>query len=157
MKKFFVFMLMAVMTLGANAQFEKGTHYVGASLSGFGIGYDKGSFSFGINGEYGYFVADGWMLGGTVGYQHVGEYNALVIKPSFRYSFKSMGLNLGAGLQFEHDGTKLNYVQLCPQVGYTFYLNDKISLEPAIYADFGLNDFKNGTSAGLKIGIGLYK
>ena len=37
MKKFFVFMLMAVMTLGANAQFEKGTHYVGASLSGFGI------------------------------------------------------------------------------------------------------------------------
>ena len=115
------------------------------------------SFSFGINGEYGYFVADGWMLGGTVGYQHVGEYNALVIKPSFRYSFKSMGLNLGAGLQFEHAGTELNYVQLCPQVGYTFYLNDKISLEPAIYADFGLNDFKNGTSAGLKIGIGLYK
>jgi hypothetical protein len=42
-------------------------------------------------------------------------------------------------------------------VGYTFYLNDKVSIEPAVYADFGMNDFRNGTNAGLKIAFGLYK
>lgn len=158
MKKIFVLLLMAVMTLGASAQFEKGTQYVGAYLSGLGIGFSKGDFTFGVNGEYGYYIADGWMLGGVVGYNHNrAGHNSLQIKPNFRYSFLENGLNLGCGLQFEHAGTELNYIQLCPQVGYTFYLNDKISIEPALYADFALNDFKNGTNAGLKIGIGLYK
>lgn len=157
MKKIFMFLLMAVMTLGASAQFEKGTHYLGASLSGFGIGFSKGDFTFGVNGEYGYYIADSWLIGGVVGYNHRGGTNSLQIKPEFRYSFKQNGLNLGCGLQFEHAGPARNYIQLCPQVGYTFYLSDKISLEPAFYADFALNDFNNGTSAGLKIGIGLYK
>lgn len=157
MKKIFVLMLMAVMTLGASAQFDKGTHYAGASLTGLGIGFEKGTFAFGIGAEYGYYIEDCWMIGGTVAYSHKGGNNSVQIKPNFRYSFKSNGLNLGCGLQFEHAGTNLNYIQLCPQVGYTFYLNDKVSIEPAVYADFGLNDFKNGTNAGLKIGIGLYK
>lgn len=156
MKKTLVLLLMTVMTLGASAQFEKGTCYGNASLTGLGIGYAKGEFSFGIASEMGYYVADNWMIGGMVGYHHVGGYNALQIKPSFRYSFSECGINLGCGVQFEHAGTNLNYAQLCPQVGYTFYINDKVSIEPALYADFGLNDFKYGTSAGLKIGIGLY-
>ena len=136
MKKIFVLLLMSVLTLGANAQFEKGTHYAGAYLSGLGVGYDKGNFRFGLGGEYGYYIKDSWMIGGSLSYEYAGAH-ALKIKPNFRYSFQSNGINLGCG--------------------YTFYLNDKISLEPALYADFALNDFKNGTSAGLKIGIGLYK
>lgn len=157
MKKTLILLFMSVLTLGASAQFEKGTHYGNASLTSLGISYDKGSFNFGIGAEYGYYVEDNWMVGGMVGYSHRGEYNSLLIKPSFRYSFSQCGINLGCGLQFEHAGTKLNYAQLCPQVGYTFYINDKVSIEPVLYADFGLNDFKNGTSAGLKIGIGIYK
>ena len=145
MKKIFVLLLMSVLTLGANAQFEKGTHYAGAYLSGLGVGYDKGNFRFGLGGEYGYYIKDSWMIGGSLSYEYAGAH-ALKIKPNFRYSFQSNGINQACG-----------FIQLCPQVGYTFYLNDKISLEPALYADFGLNDFKNGTSAGLKIGIGLYK
>lgn len=156
MKKIFVLLLMSVLTLGASAQFEQGTHYAGAYLSGLGIGYDKGNFRFGIGGEYGYYIKDSWMVGGSLSYEYAGVH-ALKIKPNFRYSFMSNGINLGCGLQFEHAGSDRNFIQLCPQVGYTFYLNDKISLEPALYADFALNDFKNGTSAGLKIGIGLYK
>lgn len=156
MKKTLVLLLMTVMTLGASAQFEKGTCYGGATLTGLGIGYVKGEFSFGIASEMGYYVADNWMIGGMVGYRHEGGDNKLLIKPSFRYSFSECGVNLGCGVQFEHAGTNRNYAQLCPQVGYTFYINDKVSIEPALYADFGLNDFKYGTSAGLKIGIGLY-
>lgn len=154
MKKIFAIMLVAVMTLSAHAQFEKGTHYLNASLSGFNIGYDKSDFAFGISGEYGYYVANNWMIGGVLGYKYHGS-NYFQLKPEFRYSFANNGLNLGAGLQYEYAGT--SYVQLCPQVGYTFFLNNKISLEPAIYADFCLNDFSNGSSFGLKIGIGLYR
>ena len=157
MKKIVLLLFMAVMTLGAHAQFKKDTHYLNASLSGFGIGFDKGNFSIGLSGEYGYYVADNWMVGGLLGYAYSAGFHSLQIKSEFRYSFDSNGLNVGAGLQFEHAGTGRNYIQLCPQIGYTFYLSDKISLEPAVYADFALNDFKNGTSAGLKIGIGLYK
>ena len=156
MKKIFVLLLMSVLTLGANAQFEKGTHYAGAYLSGLGVGYDKGNFRFGLGGEYGYYINCGQERRAEKADEYAGVH-ALKIKPNFRYSFMSNGINLGCGLQFEHAGTDRNFIQLCPQVGYTFYLNDKISLEPALYADFALNDFKNGTSAGLKIGIGLYK
>lgn len=157
MKKVIFVLLMTVSALGAHAQFNKGTHYANASLSGFGIGFENGNFSFGLSGEYGYFIDDNWMVGGLLGYNYSAGHHSFQLKPEFRYSLDSNGLNLGAGLQFEHVGTGRNYIQLCPQVGYTFFLSDKISLEPAIYADFALNDFKNGTSAGLKIGIGLYK
>jgi hypothetical protein len=157
MKKILMLLFMAVATLGANAQFDKGTHYVGAGLSGLGIGWEKGSFNFGIGAEYGYFVADSWMIGGAVNYAHKGGSNSVQVKPYFRYSFKANGLNLGCGLQYEHVGFSQNYIQLSPQVGYTFYLNDKVSIEPALYADFGMNDFRNGTNAGLKIAFGLYK
>ncbi|MBO4661495.1 MAG: outer membrane beta-barrel protein [Bacteroidaceae bacterium] len=155
MKKFVVTLLFAVVTLGASAQFEKGTHYGEASITGLGIGYEKNTFSFGFGAGYGYFVADNWMVGGRLGYRHQGAGNNFAaIQALFRYSFKKNGLNLGAGLQYEHAGG--DYVQLCPQVGYTFYLNHYVSLEPAIYCDLGLNEIKYGTNFGLKIGIGLY-
>ena len=153
MKKYFAILLFAIVSLGANAQFEKGTHYTEASVSGFGIGVKDNKFNIGIGASQGYFVANGWMLLGRMGYQYSGAHSAL-IQGGFRYSFQKFGLNLGAGIQYEHRGA--DYIQLCHQVGYTFYLNHWISLEPALYCDLALNDVKYGTSAGLKIGIGLY-
>ena len=159
MKKYFAILLLAVVSLSANAQFEKGTHYTEASVSGFGIGVKDKKFNIGIGASQGYFVANGWMLLGRMGYQYSGAHSALV-QGGFRYSFQKFGLNLGAGVQYEHRGATASnisdYVQLCHQVGYTFYLNHWISLEPALYCDLALNDVKYGTSAGLKIGIGLY-
>lgn len=159
MKKYFAILLLAVVSLGANAQFEKGTHYTEASVSGFGIGVKDKKFNIGIGASQGYFVADGWMLLGRMGYQYSGAHSALV-QGGFRYSFQKFGLNLGAGVQYEHRGATASnisdYIQLCHQVGYTFYLNHWISLEPALYCDLALNDVKYGTGAGLKIGIGLY-
>lgn len=155
MKKFVVTLLLAVFTLGASAQFEKGTHYGEASVAGLGIGYGQGQFNFGIGAGYGYYVADCWMIGGRLGYLHQGsQYNNAVVQALFRYSFKKNGLNVGGGLQYQHGRGDL--VQLCPQVGYTFYLNHYISLEPSVYCDLCMNDFKDGTNVGLRIGIGLY-
>ena len=163
MKKYFTILLLAVVSLSATAQFEKGTHYTEASVSGFGIGVKDKKFNIGIGASQGYFVADGWMLLGRMGYQYNGVHSAL-IQGGFRYSFQKFGLNLGAGVQYEHRGShsgnsessKQDYIQFCHQVGYTFYLNRWISLEPALYCDLALNDVKYGTNAGLKIGIGLY-
>ncbi len=147
---------MTVITLGASAQFEKGTHYAGANLTGLGIGYKNSNFAFGIGADYGYFIADQWMLGAAVGYEYENKYHGVLIKPSIRYSFVQNGINVGLGMQYEHKGSHADYVQLCPQVGYTFFINRKVSIETALYADFCMNDFDNGTSAGLKFGIGLY-
>lgn len=182
MKKFFVLLLAIAGTLTANAQFEKGTFYGDISLTGFGIGYSHNDFAIGIGTGLGYYVRDGWMLGGRAGYSHCGSDRGY-IQGLFRYSFKSNGLNLGCGLQYEHAGQYTcnqvisvtdptdpsrtieqtvpvacggDYFQICPQVGYTFYVSHYLAIEPAIYADICLNDIKYGTNFGLKIGIGLY-
>lgn len=155
MKKLFVVLLMAVVALGAKAQFEKGTHYVDAGITGLGIGSIHNQFNIGFSGSYGYYVAKGWMVGGLLGYQHCGS-DALMARGLFRYTFPKFGMNLGAGLQYELYGGNRSYAQFCPQVGYTFYLNHWVSLEPSFYANIAFNEIKEGTSFGLKFSIGLY-
>ena len=57
--------------MGANAQFEEGTKYVGASLTGLNISYSSGEkFGLGLQGTAGYFFADSWMLTGRLEYTH---------------------------------------------------------------------------------------
>ena len=56
MKKIFIALLLATFTLSASAQFEKGTKYVNASLSGFGLSYSKQpGFCMNIEAAGGYF------------------------------------------------------------------------------------------------------
>lgn len=157
MKKILCMLLFAVISMSASAQFEKGTQYANASLTGFNMGWggNGNGFCMGLGTEYGYYVADCWMLGGEFGYQHRAKKNNVNLDFKFRYSFKENGLNLGCGLGYAYDGCG-NYAMLTPQVGYTFYLNHYISLEPAFYYRIAMNDFSNGSSAGLKIGVGIY-
>ena len=59
MKKIFIALLLAAVSLGASAQFEKGTKYVGASLTGLNISYSSGEkFGLGLEATGGYFFAD---------------------------------------------------------------------------------------------------
>ena len=63
MKKIAMLLVAFVMTLSANAQFEQGKYYVGASLTGLDMNYNGLSeFSFGVNAKAGYFVADNLVL-----------------------------------------------------------------------------------------------
>lgn len=157
MKKFFVLLLAVAGALSANAQFEKGTWYSELNLNGLGMGYSHNDFAIGFGGTAGYYLADSHMVAAGVGFNHAGAGdNRGYIKALYRYSFKSNGINLGGGLQYEHSGNYMDYVQICPQVGYTFYLNHFLSLDPAIYSDICMNDIKYGTNFGLKIGIGFY-
>ena len=40
--------------------------------------------------------------------------------------------------------------------GYTFYLNHYLAVEPAVYYKMSTNDFSDGSTVGLKIGLGFY-
>ena len=157
MKKLFFALLLAVISLGAKAQFEAGTKYANLSMTGLGLSYNENTkFCVGIEGTGGYFVDDSWMLKGTFGYERKYEQNDFKIGVGMRYYFQQNGIFMGAGMQYEYMTRNQNYVQLTPEVGYCFYINRYISIEPAVYYNVCLNDFKNGSTVGLKIGAGFY-
>ena len=132
MKKIFIALLLSAVSLGASAQFEKGTKYAGASLSGLGLSYSKAEdFRLGLQAVGGFFVADSWMVLGQFGWEHLPGNN-------------SVNLGVAGRLYFT------------PEVGYCFYLNDHVSIEPAVYVDMCLNHFKDFTKVGLRIGFGYY-
>lgn len=42
------------------------------------------------------------------------------------------------------------------EIGYTFYLNHYLAVEPAVYSKMSLNHFSEGSEFGLKVGLGFY-
>lgn len=157
MKKFFITLLLAATTLGASAQFEKGTCYVGASVSDFGLSYSKSEdFRLGLNALGGYFIADSWMVLGEFGWSHQNSKSSVGLGTGVRYYMVQNGLYFGGMVKYKHIPSNLNNLYLSPEFGYCFYLNNHVSIEPAVYTDFCLNHFKDFTKVGFKIGFGFY-
>ena len=64
-------------TICANAQFEQGKKYIGASLSNVSLNYSKAKdTSFGMNLNGGYFLDDEFLVKGELGYNYEGKTNA---------------------------------------------------------------------------------
>ena len=158
MKKFFFALLFAVVSMSASAQFERYTSYLNTSLTGLNLSYSKDQkVTFGLQATGGYFFEDAWMVYGRFGYEH--QYKSIdnvKMGVGARYYIVQNGLYLNMGLQYEHREPKFNYVQLTPEVGYCFYLNHYVSIEPAVYYDLCLNKFSEGSTVGLKLGFGFY-
>ena len=157
MKKIIFTLLFAVVSIGASAQFEKGTKYIGASVSDFGLSYSKSEdFRLGIHGLGGYFIENSWMLLGQFGWEHRSGDNSVDLGAGGRYYLVQNGLYFGGYFKYQHVGTKTNNIFLTPELGYCFYLNNHVSIEPAVYCDLCLNHFKDFTKIGFKIGFGFY-
>lgn len=163
MKRMLLALLLAVITLGANAQFEQGTNYANLSMSGLDLSYSKGEkFRLGLEASAGHFVADEWMLTARFGYQHQwvqgpGDVNNLELGAGFRYYIRQNGIFLGCGLMYEHANVhRGNYLDLTPEVGYCYYINQYLSIEPALYFNCCLNQFSEGSKVGLRLGVGYY-
>lgn len=161
MRKSLLLLFLAAISMSSYAQFEKGTKYVGASLTGLNISYGTGEkFGLGLAATGGYFIEDSWMLLGRVGYDHKWQdgpdFNEATVGIGARYYFKSNGIFLGAGMQYKHAAIDADYLQLPVEAGYCFYLNQHVSIEPAIYFEPCLNKFSDGTRVGFKIGLGFY-
>ncbi len=159
MKKIAIMLVALLMTVTANAQFEKGKVYCGASLSSLGLSYNGSSeLNFGVHGQVGYLFADNLMGVGTLSYNHYGQsgvddYFAAGVQG--RYYIIQNGLYLGAGVKYAHTG---NYNDVMPgvEVGYAFFVSKTVTIEPAIYYDQSFKDHSNYSTIGLKVGIGVY-
>lgn len=158
MKKTFFILLGLVLSTAAFAQFEKGTKYAGLSTTGLGLSYDganKCVFALGAQG--GYFFMDNVAALATVGFNSNGN----DVPASYdlglqgRYYIKQNGIYLGAGVKYKHFDS-YNDVMPGIEVGYAFYLNHYITIEPAIYYDQSFKNHSDYSKIGLKIGAGFY-
>lgn len=157
MKKFLMTLFLCVTVLGAHAQFDKNTTYFSTSLTGLGMSYSsQEKFTLGVDVLGGFFVEQSWMLYGRFGYGHTQESDDVTLGVGMRYYMLQNGLYLGSALQYQHLFRNLNNVQICPEVGYTFFLNRFVTLEPALYYNISLNNFSEGSKVGLRLGFGFF-
>lgn len=158
MKKIFTLLLIFMATMiSAQAQFEQGVKYVSASASGFGLSYSSNErFRFGLDANAGYFLSDCFMLHATAGYEHKRNLDDVRIGAGARYYFDQCGIYLGAGAEYNHFTKKNNDVMIPLTVGYAFFLNQYITLEPSIYYKMSLHDFGGNSTFGASIGLGFY-
>ncbi len=133
MKKLFIVILLMSCVLNAQAQFEKGKKYVGASLTGLSMSYsDNEEFRLGLDAEAGYFIADCVMLKANVGYEHTRVMDDVRLGLGARYYFMQNGIYLGAGAEYNHFTKNNNDVMIPVEVGYAFFLNEHLTIEPSV-------------------------
>ena len=127
MKKLVVMLVALLMTVAANAQFEEGKVYCGASLSSLDLSYSGSSeLKLGINAQAGYLFAD-----------------------------NQNGLYLGLGAKYVHSGG-YNDVMPGLEVGYAFFVSKTVTVEPAVYYDQSFKDHSDFSTIGFKVGVGVY-
>lgn len=159
MKKIFMLIAMTVMVMAANAQFESGKTFVGASVTGLDLNYNGAKkWSIGVEGRAGQFVTDNWLLFGQLGYQHQGSpsYNDFKIGVGGRYYIQQNGLFLGLNANYVHETTNYNDFMPALEIGYAFFVSRSVTIEPALYYEQSLSDHSNRSTIGLKVGLGIY-
>ena len=159
-KKFYMLIMALLISITANAQFEQGKWYLGASMSGLDISYSGAeNFNIGLDAKAGYLIADDWMLLGQLGWQHnghAGESDAVTLGIGGRYYIIQNGLYLGVNAKLVH--AYHNYNDFLPgiEVGYAFFLNKTLTIEPAIYYDQSFKRHSDYSKIGFRIGLGVY-
>lgn len=164
MKKYLLMALFAAVSLGANAQFEAGTGYVSGSLTGLNFSFNnKEKVTFGVDATLGFFFEDAWMVYGQFGYDHKKHDDRFSAGAGARYYILQNGLYLNLGVKYEYANVKaikymhqVHNLYATPEIGYCFYLNNHVSIEPAVYYDLSLNHFSDFSNVGLRIGFGYY-
>ena len=159
MKKLAIMLVALLATITANAQFEKGKVYCGASLTGLNLSYNGSSeLNLGLQGQVGYLFADNLMAVGNLAYNHVGVSDTpdyVSVGAQARYYIIQNGLYLGLGAKYAHCSS---YNDLMPglEVGYAFFVSKTVTIEPAVYYDQSFKDHSNYSTIGLKVGVGVY-
>lgn len=159
MKKIATILAALLVTLTASAQFQQGKAYLGASVTGLDLHWNSGhGFNLGAEAKVGYFFTDDWMMLAFGDYQHYGKTDKsdrIMAGVGVRYSIEQNGLYLGLNCKYLHDDHDYNDVMPGAEIGYTFFLNRSVTIEPAVYYDHSFNDADYST-VGFKVGIGVY-
>lgn len=152
-----LFLLLFVLTAGAaHAQFEMGTKFVNTSLTGLNMQFNN-DFKLGVEAKAGYFFADDWALTASAGIDYSkSTLNSLFGGAGIRYYIEQNGLFLGAGLKYLHQDSNYNDFMPGVELGYCFFLNKSVAIEPVLYYDISTKDSRNLSECGLKIGFSYY-
>lgn len=149
-----------LMTLSAQAQFEQGKVYVGASLTGLNLSYSGiDDLNLGVSAQGGYFIEDNIMLLANAEFKHS---NNDVVPNSYmagiggRYYIIQNGIYLGANVKWMHAQHSYNDFMPGVEVGYAYFINGSVTIEPAIYYNQSFKKHSDYSTIGLKIGIGIY-
>lgn len=160
MKKTLLVIATMFVAITASAQFEMSKAYIGAGLTGFDFNYSGGSkVNLGVGAKAGLFLEDDWLILGTVDFQHNGHKNTSdVISAGVgtRYYIEQNGIFLGANAQFIHAFRNYNDVLPGVEVGYAYFINGSVTIEPSIYYNQSFKDHANYSTIGFKIGLGIY-
>ena len=149
--------LVFMATLSANAQFEKGKIYVGASLSGLDMTYngsEKGKFS--IEGKAGYLVEENVMLTAQAAYSKQDKLPFMIsLGIGGRYYIEQNGMYFGASVDYKHHDDFSDF-QPSVQVGYAFFLSRTVTIEPEVYYIQSFKNHSDYSTIGLRVGFGIY-
>ena len=170
MKKILMSAIALMMAMSVHAQkylnepttpFSQGKAYVGASLSGLDLSYSgitEGHL--GIQAKGGYFFADNLMGLAQLGYENTvkkdGRSATFLLSAGGRYYIQQNGLYLGVSAIFKHQGKKCDDFLPSVQVGYSFFVNRTVTIEPEIYYEQSFKNHKDYSTIGLRVGIGIY-
>lgn len=159
MKKIVLTLIFALVGMSsAFAQFEKGKYYLAATTNAAGFSYSKSHkarFNLGVNG--GYMFEEAWMAIAEAGFDYYNsDMQKFYVGGKLRYLIKQNGLFLQAGAKYVHEAPNFNDVQITPEVGYCFFLNRHLTVEPSLYYDVSLSDFSDKSEFGVKIGLAWY-
>lgn len=160
MKK--IIMLLAVLSTAVSgfAQFEQGKYYIGAGLSGLNMSYNGAEkFKFGVNVKCGYTIEDNWMLLAQAGFDHNGNddvADSFSVGAGGRYYIVQNGLYLGVNAKLIHANHSYNDLMPGLEIGYAFFLNKNVTIEPAVYYDQSFKRHSDYSTIGLRVGVGVY-
>ena len=159
-RKILLLSALLALTLTANAQFEEGRKYAGASLSGFDLSYNSSeNMNLGVEALAGYFFTDDWMVLGKASIQHSGNKDVptyLAAGIGARYYNIQNGHYLSDNSKLVHARHNYNDVMPGVEVGYAFYISKTVTIEPALYYDMSLKSQKDYSTVGVRVGFGIY-
>jgi len=160
-KKIFFLMMALVLSASSFAQFEKGTSYLNASLSGLDFNYTgEDKLKLDLTARCGYMIEDNWMALGVMDYNY--RKNApttFAVGAGIRYYIDQNGLYLGAGAKFKHfsfDDESYNDLMPGVQIGYVFFVSKTVTIEPEFYYDQSFKEHSKYSGAGIRVGVGIF-
>ena len=162
-RKIFAVMCGVLFTLAGHAQsieptpFYQGKTYVSAYTSGLNLNWNqRDKWNLELGAKAGYFFDDNWMISANA------EYDVIHAAPNFfkagaglRYYFDQCGIYIGAGSNYAHCDSYNDFMPTA-QVGYAFFLNRTVTIEPEVYYNQSLKNHHDYSGLGFRIGIGIY-
>ncbi len=141
MNRFLIFNLYLICSQLVSAQVERGNYIIGGSagLDHITNGRRYNVTSVNISPMYGSFLTDHFLIGGNANMNYLSFYRrgntSLKGGPLMRYYFSNM-LFLQADYNFGIPGRFLIEHDIYARLGYAYFLNDHVAIEPYIYAGY---------------------